>query len=284
LKFWLGLSLYMLITSLSASPSEPVCVQDDLDKKVCVTQKPMRIATLSPHSTELVAEIVAHDRIVAVSAFSNYPASMLAKPVIANHAGISLEALVGYQLDLIVAWSDGVSAEQKRRIDQLDIPIYYSNPITVEGIKENLHELGVLTNESSQASVAQQRIDRAVSEIDDSEKEERPSALFLISQQPLMALSNQGIAGEALRYCGIENLFADSKVPAPLVNMESIISEPPDIIIQPEASPEPAHMFALIKESGHSVPTIVTVEPDIMFRASPRFVKGIQDLCLAVTP
>ena len=66
-----------------------------------------RIVTLSPHLTEWVYSLGAQDRLVGVSAFSDYPEQAAEMPVIADYQGVDFTALMALEPDLVLAWGGG---------------------------------------------------------------------------------------------------------------------------------------------------------------------------------
>ena len=67
-----------------------------------------RIITLAPHLAELVVAAGAGDRLVGVSAFTDYPPEAAGLPEIGDAFRVDLEAVAALEPDLILAWRPAI--------------------------------------------------------------------------------------------------------------------------------------------------------------------------------
>ena len=90
-----------------------------------------RIISLAPHTTELAYAAGLGNKLVAASAWSNYPEEAKNLEKVASWQGINLEKVIALKPDLILAWR---GSNPQRILDQLanlGIPIFYSNPLSI---------------------------------------------------------------------------------------------------------------------------------------------------------
>ncbi|NIA28196.1 MAG: ABC transporter substrate-binding protein, partial [Desulfobulbaceae bacterium] len=66
-----------------------------------------RIAALAPHLTELVFAVGAGQKLVGVSAYSDYPPAALELPLIGDAFAVDHEQLAILDPDLLLAWQGG---------------------------------------------------------------------------------------------------------------------------------------------------------------------------------
>lgn len=79
-------------------------------------QAPLRVVSLLPSTTELVCELGACDRLVAVDQHSNYPQSIRALPRVGSMGTWSIEALVRARPDLVLMPRDPQLAERLKQL------------------------------------------------------------------------------------------------------------------------------------------------------------------------
>src|SRR5262249_19208020 len=95
----------------SARIAAPISVTDDLGRKVQLNAPAKRIVTLAPFLTELTFSAGAGERLVGVSAYSDYPEAAKKLPQVATAISLSLEPLLALQPDLVLAWRDTIRSE-----------------------------------------------------------------------------------------------------------------------------------------------------------------------------
>src|SRR5690606_37877501 len=74
-----------------------VALTDDLGRGVALEAPARRIVTLAPFLTELAFSAGAGDRVVGVSAHSDFPAAARGLPQVASSAGLALEGLLALE-------------------------------------------------------------------------------------------------------------------------------------------------------------------------------------------
>lgn len=103
----------------------------------------MRIVALSPHAVEMLFAIGAGEQIVATTDYADFPEAAKAIPSIGGYYGIQIERVIELNPDLVVVWDTGNRSEDIEQLTKLGYRIYGSDPKTLEGIAEELEQLGV---------------------------------------------------------------------------------------------------------------------------------------------
>src|SRR5262249_9216688 len=139
----------------SAAPSAAaVSARDDTGHRVELSRPARRVVSLAPSTTEMLFAAGATSALVGVSASDDFPPAALRLPKVGSFSGPDLERIVAARPDLVVA-AYGNPLELIAQLRRRRIPVYVSNPSTVEAVLRNLLDLGDLTG---QRHVAQRTI------------------------------------------------------------------------------------------------------------------------------
>src|SRR5688500_1445674 len=104
---------------LNPAMGETVSARDDRGRVVTLLAPATRIVSLAPHTTELLFEAGAGDKVIGVSLFSDYPEAAKKIPSIGDAAHADLERIVALQPDLVVAWKTGNHAKDLEALERL---------------------------------------------------------------------------------------------------------------------------------------------------------------------
>jgi iron complex transport system substrate-binding protein len=110
-----------------------------------------RIIALSPHLTELVFAVGAGDRLIGVSAYTDYPEAASGLAVIGDAFMLDLERLTVLQPDLLLAWQSGTPAHV---VDELRTRGYRVEVIRTRSLHDipvALRRIGRLTGRGATA-------------------------------------------------------------------------------------------------------------------------------------
>ncbi len=118
--------------SSSASPaasgaSGPITVTDDSGKAVTLKQPAQRIVSLAPADTEIAYAIGAGPKMVAGSSYDDYPAAAKALPKVGDFSNPSVEKIVSFKPDLVLA-AGGIQSGLRDKIEALGVPVYVVDP------------------------------------------------------------------------------------------------------------------------------------------------------------
>lgn len=273
------LALQLLVSLPNALAA--IEVRDDSGRTVRLEHEAQRIVSLSPHITENLFAAGLGGRIVATVAHADYPKDAEKLPRIGGYNNLNLEALMQVQADLIIAWGSGISYETQTKLNALGIPIYISEPKTLEDIQRNLkdfaklgglveHDLSVLNTFESALAAHPRRVARA-------------TVFYQIWNDPIQSLNGAHIVNDVFSRCGLYNVFAKAPSVAPTLNVESIMAANPDLIIASGLGDErPAwldrwttydRIRAVRNQALHAI------NPDLLQRPTPRILDGLAQIC-----
>lgn len=272
--------IFAAASVLPASAS--ISVVDDAGRTVTLTAPARRIVSLAPHATELVYASGAGAAVVGVSEYSTYPPEARKLPSVGGVSALDLERVLALKPDLVVVWGSGNSATQIARLRQIGIPVFESEPRSFEMVATSLERLGKLGGTEPVAREAASAFRERLTRLEKTYKH-RPavSVFYQIWRSPLMTLNGEHLVSSGLQLCGGRNIFADLPQLAPTVSTEAVLKADPDAIIASSGAKDDAlHPWRRF-EGMRAVKrgNLYTVDGELMNRAAPRVLDGVEALC-----
>lgn len=250
-----------------------------------LAQPAKRIIALSPHAVEMLYAIGAGDTIVAATDYADYPEAAKNIPRIGGYYGIQMERVMELNPDLIVVWDSGNKAEDINQLRTLGFNLYGSDPKTLEGVAKELEELGQLTGHVEEASkaAAAYRAELIRLRVENAKKSE-PKVFYQLWSTPLMTVSKNSWIQQIISVCHGQNVFYDAASDYPQVSLENVLLTLPEVILQSE---EEGNVKGVDWRQWPEIPAvkkqhIYQLNADLLHRATPRALLGVQALCDAL--
>ncbi len=259
-----------------------ISVVDDTKRSVTVPAPARRIVSLAPHVTELLFAAGAGPYVVGVSEFSDYPPAAKRIPSIGSGLSLDLERILQLKPDLIVGWNNGNAAPQLARLEQLGIPVYKSEPYSLEAIPRAIENLARLAGTDATGKAAAETFRARLNRLRATYEHRRPVTVFYqIWRSPLMTLNGTHMVSSVLRQCGGENIFAKLPQLAPTVSVEAVVKANPEAIIA--SSGEQDDLFASWRRfpamKAVARGNLVVIDGTLLNRSGPRILDGMENLC-----
>lgn len=237
-----------------------------------------RVISLAPNLTELAYAAGLGDKLVAASAYSDYPLQAAKLEQVANWQGINVERILALKPDLLLAWRGG---NPQRPLDQLasfGIPIVYLDPQSVDQVADALDSLAEYSATPKTGHDAAQKIRQQLAELRAHHLKNAAVPVFIqFSTQPLFTSSGKTLQSQIASLCGAENIFADSPAPWPQVSREQVLSRRPKAIIFPGTAQQQAEINTFWQ--GQLNVPMLPVNADWFNRAGPRVMLAAKALC-----
>lgn len=160
IRILLSIVLALSTTGAHATQAGNVRARDDLGRTIELPRPARRIATLSPHATELVVEAGAGDELVAVAVASASTPRIDTLPKIGGPGPLNRELLMALRPDLVIAWYSGNRNSDLAWLDTIGIPVYLSEPATLDHVANSIRAIGELTGHESLAKQSAARFER----------------------------------------------------------------------------------------------------------------------------
>ncbi len=237
-----------------------------------------RVISLAPSTTELAYAAGLGDQLVAVSAYSDYPAAAKKLEQVADWQGINVERIIALKPDLILAWRGGNPQRPLAQLAALGIPIFYSDIQKIDDVATELEQLAVYNRHPDTARQSAENIRNKFKQLKQHYAHVTPKPVFLqFGMNPIFTSSSHTIQSEIVSVCGGKNIFADSPVPWPQVNREQVLTRKPEFLIigGTEAQKQRVADFWRPHMNIH----IIALNDDWFSRSGPRIILAAEQLC-----
>ena len=267
--------------SVAARDNSPRAV-DDTGAVVRLTQPARRIVSLSPHVTELLFEAGAGNHVVGAVAYSDYPPAAKTIPGVGSAGQLDLEKIFTLQPDLVVAWYSGNSLQDMLAIQQMGIPVFYSDPRRIQDIPRNLEQLGILTGNiriaRSRAAAFRKHYESLRKQFSGMEK---MRVFFQLWYQPLMTVNGEHLISDLIALCGGINVFGKTRSLTPVVGQEAVVRTAPEVVLATDVD-----RSDLVDRwrTAPAIPAMVSdtfyvLSADLLHRQGPRILQGAEQVC-----
>jgi iron complex transport system substrate-binding protein len=269
---------FILLFVLSTGALASSAVDSD-GKRVTLARPAERIVSLAPHVTEQLYAAGAGSKLVAASDYSDYPEEAKRLPRVASSGAVNLEMVLALKPDLVVAWRLEATAAALSRLEALGVPVFYSEPRRLAQIPDMIEALGELAGTAGIARPLAGSLRSELSRLEKTYRARRPVSVFYqIAERPLMTLGGGHFVSDAIALCGGRNIFGDTALLAPQVNVESVLAADPEAIVA-TFDPWLADWRRFSGLRAVRANSLYVVSPDEMHRHGPRAVRATGLLC-----
>lgn len=274
--------LLVLLVPAGAPAGAAIEVVDDEGATLRLRAPAQRIVSIAPHLTELLFAAGAGAQVVAVSAHSDYPEAARRLPRIGDAVLLDLERIVALKPDLVVVWANGSSPQQLQRLRAAGLPVFSSAGRDLAHIATTLRVLGRLAGTEAAAEARAAAFERELATLRATYAGRRPITVFhQIWHQPLMTVNGRHPISEALAICGARNPFAGLAQLVPQVSAEAVVAARPQAIVTGRLDPAaPDQLDAWRALKSMTGTALITVNPDLLHRATDRMAEGTRELCV----
>ncbi|MFC5512203.1 cobalamin-binding protein [Massilia jejuensis] len=275
----------VLSLALGASCAQAaVTVVDDSGRDVVLARPAQRVISMAPHVTELLFAAGGGARIVGAMNFSDYPAEARKIPLVGSNSQIDLERVIALKPDLLIVWQSGNTARQIEQLRSLGIPVFHSEPRTLETVAGSLLRFGRLLGTEGTAAPAAARFRSGVEALRTRYASRPPVTVFYQAwDSPLYTLNGEQIASDVIRLCGGRNIFAELKTIAPQVSVEAVVQRDPEAILGGKRyTPQDRGLSIWEPYRGMTAvrrKNLLTLDEHMITRPGPRVLDGAAHLC-----
>jgi iron complex transport system substrate-binding protein len=266
-----------------------VRVTDEMGRAVEMPQAARRIVSLAPNLTETLFALGLGDRVVGDTDFCDYPPEARSKPHVGGPVNPNLEAIAALHPDLVLATRAINRPETVRGIERLRIPVYATDPRSVEQVLTSTARLGELLGAVDQGKAVVADLRRRLGDLAMRLAGLAPAnVFFVVWQDPIISVGRNTFLADALLRAGARSVI-DAPQDWPSVNLEEVVRVRPDYLIY--ASDDRGQIAHEIEEL-HSRPGWrdmdavrsgrIVVVSEAIDHPSPRLVDAIEQLARAL--
>ncbi len=263
---------------------------DGIGRAVAVTSNPQRIISLAPNVTEILFALGLGDRIAGVTGYCDFPEAAKTKEKIGDTLNPNLERIISLKPDLVVVSTASQLENLTRKLDQLAIPVYVTNPRSVREVTVSIRKLGEVTGAVDRAMAIADEMERRISAVEGRVKGlPEPLVLYVLQTGPLITAGRNTFINDLIVLAGGRSISGDETADYPQFSRETVIARAPEVIVAPAS-----HGSELVKESdlrrdfavtpAIRAGRIVRVNPDLVDRPGPRIVEGLENLARGLHP
>ncbi|PSS56909.1 cobalamin-binding protein [Pseudomonas sp. BBP2017] len=191
-----------------------------------------RVVSLAPSLSEIIVELHATDLLVGMLDGGERPAAVAQVPSVGRYGQIDMERLLSLKPDLLLLWPGSVPAAQRDQLKRLGIATYTAEPHGIDELIEQIEAIGVQLGRAEQGRTRALQLREQLQKLRAQYHREQPLRVFYqVWDKPLYTVGGGQIVSDALAVCGASNVFAELKVPAPQVNLESVLLRDPQVIL-----------------------------------------------------
>lgn len=242
-----------------------------------------RIVTLAPHLAELAYAAGAGDRLVGVSAYSDYPQPVLSLPVVGDAFTVDQERLALLEPDLLLAWESGMPASTISNLRAAGFRVEVIRTRGLDDIAAALRRIGSLAGTGSAGDTAARLFSEQVQKLREAHAgKRRLDVFFQVSEQPLYTINKDHYISELLDLCGGRNVFAELEEFAPNVDVEAVLARQPEVILSSVADTEPDRWRRFATLPAVETDSFYVMSADEIGRPTPRVVIAAEAVCAAL--
>lgn len=259
-----------------------ICITYSCVSFAAQTNQPaQRVISLAPHATELAYAAGLGPAMIAVSDYSDYPEQAKSLEKVANYHGIKLERILALKPDLIIAWKGGNSPRELKKLEQLGMTVFYSEPTDLDDIATTIEQLSQWANDPS---YAKQTLKHYRSDLDQLRRQYAHKNVvpffYQLSTKPMISIAGTSWPSQVFNLCRGENIFQASPSPYPQVSEEQVVVRQPEVIFTSEhavANNNWHHWNG--KLPAQDKQQIWSLHSDWLNRPTPRTLNAVKQVC-----
>jgi iron complex transport system substrate-binding protein len=252
-------------------------ILDDRGVALELPRPPQRIVTMLPSLTEVVCELGACDRLVAVDDYANWPARVRELPRVGGLEDTNIERIVALRPDLVLLAS---SSRAVGRLEALGIKVATLEPRTLGDLRRVWAQLAQVL-EVPDGAARWQRLEAEV----DAAARQLPARLrgttvyFEVNSAPYAA-SEDSFIGELLARIGAANVVPGRLGAFPKLNPEFVVRADPQVIMVSDhdtnAIPSRPGWSRVRAVRDGRVCLFNAEEGDVLVRPGPRMAQAVR--------
>jgi cobalamin transport system substrate-binding protein len=278
----LGLSVSSC-SSARTPPTSARTVTDELGRNVQVPFRPQRIVSLAPSVTEILFALGAGDRVIGVTSYCDYPPEAREKQAVGDTLKPGIEKIIAIKADLVIISTASQVEASFRRLEELGIAVYVTNPRSIDGVIESVEKLGDLIDAPERTrqltSDLRGRINTVETRVAGAA---HPSVLVILGTEPLITVGARSFINDLVNRAGAHSISATEEADYPQYSMETVIAKQPEIILLQGGGNDLTPR--LRQTPAARANRVYHIDDDLLLRPGPRIVEGLEQLAAKVHP
>lgn len=208
-------------------------LQDETGRTVRLADHVSRVISLTPSLTDTVYALGASSQLVAITDFTSHPPQAAReKPSVGDILNPSIERIVSYHPDVVVAVSTLNSPETVKGLERVHVPVFLIDGRGLTGVYNSIVSMGkVLGREREAATLTAQLKNRQARIEQDAKNKPHPSVFLAVQLEPCITAGKGAFITELIGIAGAHSVTDDLKQDWLRVNLEAILPRKPQYIL-----------------------------------------------------
>jgi len=242
-----------------------------------------RVVALAPNMAELACAAGGCDRLVGVSARSDYPPGVERLPQIGDAFALNLEVILQLKPDLVLAWGGGTPQATIDRLRGLGLNVEVLTVSRLDDVADVLQRLGLLLGTTPIADAAAAAYRRRLDQLRTRWRDATPlRVIYQIETAPAYTINKTSVISSAITLCGGVNVFADLPVIAATVSPEAMLAAAPQVVLfggDENLTAMREYWQRLGPSPALKHDALYPVKADGLERGTPRLLDGVEQVC-----
>lgn len=257
-----------------------ITITDDLGREIHLRKIPQRIISLAPNITETLYVLDADSSIVGVTNYCDYPDKVRSKVHVGDLRNPSIETMIGLQPDLVIMTVEGNTEQTFRRLEDFNIPIFVTNPRTLDGVLKSIRDIGIAIHRESKAQHLTDSLKNFIRTLHHNTLSQITKVIMFVSFDPLMIVGKNTFIHEVINQAGGVNIGENVSGTYPTITREEVLKQNPDIILIPNDIPISIEQITAQFKEWEKLKAvrnnkIFYVDANILQRPGPRIFSGV---------
>ena len=258
----------------STVDADRLLVVDDAGDTLSLSSPARRIVSLVPSVTGTIVSLGAADRLVARTRYDLDPA-LAALPSLGGGLDPSIEGIVALRPDLVIAWNARDDRALVPRLRDAAIAVYVAEIQDTTAVFATIERVGVLLGVPERAdSVAGALRDTFAAVAGDVPPGPRPTAMYLIAEDPPRTAGPRTFIGETIEIAGAVPAFPELAADWPTVSLEAVMARSPGVLVLPVGADLPVQEDLANRPGWRDLAAvrdgrIVEIDADLLARPGP---------------
>ena len=198
--------------------------------------RPHRIVSLVPATTEMLFAMGAGDRIAGISNYDHFPPEAERLPRLGGLLDPNVERLLAVKPDLVIVY--GTQSELRRQLDSAGIPMFSYVHRGLADITETIRTLGARVGSEREARALADRMEKQLASIRSRVAgRPRPKTLLVFGREPgslrrIDASGGYGFLHDILDTAGGADALGDIARESVQMSAEMVLARAPDVIVE----------------------------------------------------
>lgn len=273
-----------------AGSSYPLVLTDSFDRQVTISEQPETFVSLAPSSTEILFALGLGEKVIGVTDACDYPEEAKAIEKMGGFQGVDVEKIVAAQPDLIIADSL-TTKEVVEQLEDLGFAVLAIRATTIEEMLGHIDLIGKAANIGDTAEELIASLRARVSAVNEKTKDiadaERPLVFYEVWHDALMSVGPNTFIHDVIVSAGGRNVMADATTDWPMVDLELLISQNPEVVLLGHEGQTEADVKA--RANWQTIDAVINdrvhaVNADLFGRPGPRLVDAVEEVAKLLHP